>query len=468
VFTRVTLFAQVQSVNTAEAYTYRWVLINKPASSQLKNNSIVSINNNQGLPASFVPDFEGVYVFELTAYDGCNPPVSRVLTVSTACTSTLALLPLQVSPRFLDQAGRALPAGSKFTFSGGVAGNGLSRSTKWSFAERTCANYYVPTARPPPAAAAVANSLCSKVFKCKWDIEDEPCGDGRSNPLYQNRSSYTETVSGTFNSVAYSQDVRVPGFPEINRNPSGSDECTATFKCRHPGVYKMKLTVSDECTTIADVVTITCRCSNTVKAIAATASRGQSTDRTVYYQCQGNNNYDFTSLALRGSRTLTPVQYTNVTASMNTVNGNMYAAGVDTAVPGVVQTCPSIPVVPTDCSLYQKCCPAKECCPPACPTCPTCPACPACPTSRTGGAELPDGLDGAGSSVASTTADGPVPAAHSAAARSAFAQSKRSTQQSDAAFGIVAPLSAILVVSVIGNLVLPSMAKKLRAAEESA
>jgi competence protein ComGC len=61
-----------------------------------------------------------------------------------------------------------------------------------------------------------------------------------------------------------------------------------------------------------------------------------------------------------------------------------------------------------------------------------------------------------------------VPAAHSAAARSAFAQSKRSTQQSDAAFGIVAPLSAILVVSVIGNLVLPSMAKKLRAAEESA
>jgi competence protein ComGC len=61
-----------------------------------------------------------------------------------------------------------------------------------------------------------------------------------------------------------------------------------------------------------------------------------------------------------------------------------------------------------------------------------------------------------------------VPAAHSAAARSAFAQSERSTQQSDAAFGIVAPLSAILVVSVIGNLVLPSMAKKLRAAEESA
>jgi hypothetical protein len=456
-YTRVILNAQVLASAT-ETYTYQWVLINMPASSKLVNNSFVSVNNNQGIPASFVPDFEGTYVFQLTAYDGCNPPVSRQLTVSTACTSNLALLPLQVVPRYLDLVGSSLPTGTKFTLSAGVAGKCTYRSMKWSFASRSCATYYIPSSRPPPAPAPV-NSNCSKIFKCKWGVEDEPCTDGVANPLYLNRTSYTETVSGTFNNVPYSQDVRLPGFPEINRNPSGNDECTATFKCRHPGVYKMRLTISDECTTTAEIVTITCRCANDVKAVARVASRGAATDQTVYYQCQGNNNYDFQTLSLSGSRVSTPVQY-NLRSNDP---GSLYATNnVSSDVPGVVQKCPPTPVVDVDCSLYQKCCPAKECCPPTCPSCPACPACPACPSSKTGSADLPDVFGAA-------AGDAPVPAAHVTVARSAFAQSKRSAQQSEAqAFGIVAPLSALLVVSVIGNLVLPSVAKKLRAAEEGA
>lgn len=460
-FTRITLAARLQtSRDSAETFTYRWVLVSAPPKSAHQNNTVATIANNQALVASFVPDFEGNYVFELMVSDGCNVPVRRTLTIMAACSSTMAILPMTVQPRFIDFTGAGLVAGSKFNLVANVNGNCKARTTRWSFVERTCGATYIPSSRPPPQTPSPVS--CIKKFQCKWEpVEcEEPSA---ANPLYvnnnENRSkpNSTEEVTGYVDGQKVTRTIRNPGWPHIIRNPSGQDECTATFKCRHPGVYKMKLTVSDECATKSEFVTITCTCPT--KTVARAGA-----DQTSLYQCAGNNKYDFTTVQLAG---VGEKQQCN-------------SRGTDCSVP---QGC-SAPTPAAKCAGFSStCCPAKECCPAPCPTCPACPACPLCPTSSSSGSApaasretIPGSVDAinaliGGGSRSHAGGDGPVPVASplSYSSGAALIQSEDSVQRAELqAYGVVGPLSIMLVFSVIGNFVLPRVAKRYRIAEQLA
>jgi len=104
---------------------------------------------------------------------------------------------------------------------------------------------------------------------------------------------------------------------------------TLSFKCRYPGVYKMKFTVDDGCSTDEEIVTITCRCQKKIKADAGV-------DRVSLKQCAGANTFAYDEVELSGLVTYDPRDNS-----------------IDT-----VQTCPAAPVetvscdnVPGDCCL---------------------------------------------------------------------------------------------------------------------
>jgi hypothetical protein len=437
--------------------------VSAPRGTNLKTNSSLNVNNNQATTASFVPDTAGTYSFEFTAADGCNPVVKRLLTIQASCNSVMSISPLQSSPQFIDyNKGNALTNDFndlEFKLTGKTNGNCQVISTRWTFKRRTCGAHFLPDARPPPVTAAPVAKGCTPQLRCRWELFDEPCTDLNTNPGYLPPTCNVHTGAATV----------------CNRTKDignwWDDQClphkTLSFKCRYPGVYTMKYTVDDGCSTDEELVTITCRCQKKIKADAGV-------DRVSLKQCTGSNTFAYEEVDLTGL-----VAYDSRDNSIDTVQKCPTAAKADV-------TCDNVP---------SGCCPTtNECCAPPCPACPNCPSCPSCPTSTRGGgapSEVEPAVPGA---ILHPNPDGDAPAQPtlvtkvSGAAPAKFAdwasaaklpgacwiwmsaaredvafKSEDEVQQDDPALvlGVFIPMVAVLVVSVVGNLVLFKRGKSI-------
>ena len=339
------------SFPAGEVLSYQWQLVAVPRGSNLKVNSSMAINNNQAPQASFVPDTAGSYTFEFTTMDGCNPTVTQTLTIQASCNSLMSISPLQTAPRFIDYSGASQTTTDfndmAFKLTGSVNGNCQVIATRWMFKTRTCGTHFVPDARPPPVTLAPVAKGCTTQSRCKWELIEQPCTSETVNPGYRTPTCNVHTGTPT----------------PCKTTADWSTDCqagkTLSFKCQFPGVYKMKFTVDDGCSTDEEVVTITCRCQKKIKSDAGV-------DRVSLKQCTGTNTFAYDEVELKGLVTYDPRD-----------------SSIDT-----VQKCPTKVTETVNCdNVPAGCCPvADECCAPPCPTCPQCPTCPACPTSTGGGA----------------------------------------------------------------------------------
>jgi len=183
---------------------------------------------------------------------------------------------------------------------------------------------HAPVVKPPPVTAAPAKRQCQTKITCSWQLMSQPCADKAFN------SEYLEPIS----------------------TASSKGECSRMFRCRHPGQYEMKVTVSDGCTVTTDTVRLTCRCQSRL-------SVSTGADQTSYYKCQaGATKYDYDTVELKGTFK------------------NEYTGASPDLTPNAVQFCPSKAV--DVCEGMSDCCP-KTCCAPPCTPCARCPSCPACP-----------------------------------------------------------------------------------------
>jgi hypothetical protein len=343
-FTRVPLTAQVQTAST-ESLTYNWVLFSAPSGSMLKNGTVIKITNNQDPTASFIPDTAGTYVFNFTADDGCNAAVSRTQTLSVSCNSQMSVGRTYGVPENIDYVGPTAGASNdfgdlSFELTGSVNGNCQVTNTRWVFVDRTCGTH-APVAKPPPVTLPPVERKCSEKITCSWAF-DEPCTDTSVNEGY------------------------LPPLLE----PGQDGQCSRQFRCRHPGVYKVKVTVTDGCTVTESSVDITCRCQTKLSVSAGP-------DITSFYRCQADEKHNFDEVTLTG-------QFTN-----------LYSGRNPQLAPDAVQTCPAASAG-INCAMHSGCCP-KSCCAPPCMPCPRCAACPLCPSqggSGGGEAALPQQVVG--------------------------------------------------------------------------
>jgi hypothetical protein len=397
VFRRVELTAAV-TFAAGEYMSYQWSLVSKPDASSLGLESC-SINNNQMPLGSFVPDRAGQYVFSFTAKDGCNPPVTRSLTINVECNSGMTIqnpLTTNASIRWRGYGSSGVTdfGNEEFSITGLASTSCQVLKTRWVLNRRDCSPPFVLSGTPPPTPAPVVSGCPPPVLDCKWSLIGEPCTDPAVN-------------------VDYLSPVMAPA----------TGTCRTSFTPQYPGTYTLRLSVSDSCSTDSGTIKVVAKCSTTVTAVAGL-------DRVSIFRCSSGTRYAWDSVTLSGD------------GSKSAAPGSM---------PTVVDECPAGAAAGPVCDaeVKKQCCPSTgaACCQFQCPMCPQCPSCPACPA---GGAT-------AGGWTSFAVARDRVLAQATKPARQA------KTQLGPVLMSVVIPLAALVVLSVTANVAMAhrfSMRKK--------
>merc|ERR1711998_149045 len=211
-------------------------------------------------------------------------------------------------------------------------------------------------------------------------------------------------------------------------NPStGLGECEATFTCGQYGTYKLRMTVYDGCQAVHTYTTVTCRCETRPTVTLNTFAS--------MYTCKTDKTYGWENLPLKVS----------VTSSMSPRLPNC-------PIPNRAQV-PMPASAPRD-----RCCPTA----PPCMACPRCPTCPPCVTSGSVKKGIHNG-------VAYRYVPAPAPAAVPLGSRALLSIDETVENIMDVdvtettASGVVAPIGAVLVISMLANILLYNKIQSRRA-----
>jgi len=358
--------------------------------------------------------------------------------------------------------------GNRFRFIARGSSTCSKTVNRWLIEDRTCARPFKDSAAPPPATV---NSCTAAQYTCLWKLTSVPCGfDWSRSAEFLPMDCDTPTRAGlctgekivdwdddkkqtkcTAEKLAGTVDMNqcphagckdaadpLKSMPRIGEagcpfNPRQGVRATIAcngelnFKCRYPGTYKLQFSVNDGCSTARADTTIACQCATTPSVRAA---------RTIYeslYTCSG------------ASRRFAPVQIiTNVTEMEGFVLQRCTAPTAAT---------PSAPVRPSN----SQCCPAAS----VCPQCPMCPQCPACPdvfartTSNFGSSQR----------VLRPTTVSEILRESSRTFTESF--SDASEVSYGPIMGVMLPMSALMLLSIFGNLFLISKISGRRNARKS-
>jgi len=198
-------------------------------------------------------------------------------------------------------------------------------------------------------------------------------------------------------------------------------DCGATFKPRFPGTYTLQFTVSDCCGRSSSTMRVVAKCATGIRANV------DAKNIDMALQCS-----EWKARTLRGT--------------IETLR----EAGPPTS----THSCP-VKAAPrcTD-AVKTKCCPktTTKCCNYQCPQCSQCPQCPQCP-----------GYTAAASAGAAEDYKLPY---NTAFAQGASSSENPFTLKASLLTGIVAPLGALVMFSLIGNVVLLTLYRNRNTAKE--
>lgn len=348
------------------------------------------------------------------------------------------------------------------------------KSFRWSLTRRTCTSS--ANAAPPPPTIS---SACT--HRCRWHVIEEPCTKGKG-PVAGLEPSLraSKDEQGSFSLVG-PDGIQAPlascnsgetgqmhasshtgtGLPAHNRNltllnpaanwgdsgwgaqgdtslgctneqktttdSAGLGECTASFTCGQYGTYKLRMTVYDGCQAVHTYTTVTCRCETRPTVTLNTFAS--------MYTCKTDKTYGWENLPLKVS----------VTSSMSPRLPNC-------PIPNRAQV-PMPASAPRD-----RCCPTA----PPCMACPRCPTCPPCVTSGSVKKGIHNG-------VAYRYVPAPAPAAVPLGSRALLSIDETVENIMDVdvtettASGVVAPIGAVLVISMLANILLYNKIQSRRA-----
>lgn len=331
--------------------------------------------------------------------------------------------------------------GEMFKFQAKTSSSCSITRNRWLVEDRTCAPPYTQSTPAPPPAT---NNCPPTVYLCHWKLMQVPCdfdwekkttllpadcGDPASvNPSCSDERTIGHGPVGVANECLeknlLSHNVAA-GQEPLDRNadstgckfedrPRPGFSCNAVlhFKCRFPGTYRLQFVVQDDCTTARADSVVSCQCATT-PSVRAT--------RTIYeslYLCRGDNRR---------------FQAVNISVDVTELDGFKLAR------------CPA-PPVPTPAPVFlpsrSQCCPAAT----RCPECPQCPMCPQCPDA-----------------FRRTTNPGSAEGTRMAALPEILRENNRVfaesfAEESDVGYGpvigVMLPMSAVMVLSIVGNLLL--------------
>jgi hypothetical protein len=313
----------------------------------------------------------------------------------------------------------------------------------WLISERTCSRPYTP---PKPTITTPIDCPPTE-YKCEWELTSVPCDFDWNgilgDPLPESCTNNVAVgpppatcskigegiVRDVKNGIFYDAITKSKkGIPIKNPLPNlpEREKCNIHFKCRHPGTYSLLFTISDDCSRAEEPTTVSCQCATT-PTVRAT--------RTLYeslYTC----NKDIRRFAS-----------VEVSVSVDELNRFELKRCDPPAVPkplvGIVTTCPA-----------------------QCPTAPVCPQCPQCPQCPPCGAEGCNGSCGSPGSLAQSDPAAIIAAAmqqHGETARALAASSAEQTEMSlGPVMGVILPMSAVMLFSIFGNLLLFSKISERR------
>jgi len=263
------------------------------------------------------------------------------------------------------------------------------------------------------------------VMKSRWSLISRGCSEpyppGATKPPVPVASGCPRCASQcnwTVTDTPCTDPTVNPGYiaHELKQEP----ECAATFRPRFPGTYTLQFAVSDCCGRSQSTMRVVAKCASGVRASV------DAKEIDMALQCS-----EWQARTLRGK--------------VETVR--------DAGPPTSTHSCPvKAPTAADRCTqaVKTKCCPAQttKCCNYQCPQCSQCPQCPQCP--------------GYTASTAGAAEEYKLPY------NTAFAQSASSSEnpfvlKASVLTGIVAPLGALIIFSLIGNVALLMMYRSRKA-----
>jgi hypothetical protein len=461
-FKRVTLDARaITPSDSKNTLTYQWTLedVDQPARKCTDSKlcgSKIKITNDRGSIASFVPDIKGAYKIKLTVSDGCNTPRSTEQTITVDCdassidvqrstvqsgTPTTMKTPTTGQDAEIWWRTSINPQdnyeGYQFLLRGSSGTTCSVKRRQWFLINRQCADPYKTAA---PTVAATTQAQCKQDYTCRWALHKIPCmkkaGDYRGeafgwikdadsrdpakNTVRNGKDDLPLTINGATKRELVPCEVgaEVPNARCLLENlPSRSTQCVTSFQCRAPGTYQLSLTVGDGCSETRKFMCVTCRCQT---RLAVDAGVGQA----ALYSCNQNGVNEFGSIKLKGQ--VTPLEA---------------RTGLE------LEKCEREPT-----PVKPKAAPDVTCCPKA-PECPTCPHCPSCPDKCT---PVPSCPTTSGRGSAKTR---PSPAARNQRRRAFHAAEEKDSSKTDKfsfahVMGVTIPLSSVMVLTLLGNVIL--------------
>jgi len=314
-----------------DTLTYQW-------SCSVPIGSTAGITNPNGNIVSIAPDKPGDYKCNFTVNDGCQS-VQRAVSFNVLCPSpdipsraspsvnvTGQTNPIATDIYFVDatKQGNSQFGGAYWTLRGFDIPLCAVLKRSWYFQDRKCTtNYALLAAVPTPAPV----QSCPINRQCGWKVTKFPCG-WASSVAFKNPTNCTKEGCDL---------------------PTVGNTCAASFKCNSAGTYELQFTVADGCSTVVQKTTVSCKCKTCVFADIPAA-------QTITRQCVANADArDWPATVIAGAV---------ITANSGTNGCALPACAAPPAVSAAV-------VAPKG-----SCCPAIR----PCSSCNTCPSCPVCPS----------------------------------------------------------------------------------------
>jgi len=463
-YSRVTVDArQTQPSNPRHTLTYSWTLeyTAELAADPANIKSWAKVSAwvpHYGSVATFVPDKPGLWRITVAANDGCPRCTDKDLTetkvIEVTCSKQDQPLGSEVRIGSVSRAAIGTEGKKTETFTDfnrtdkEIIYDGTTKSFKeqfvligkarracqlkesrWALTRRSCTN---SSTKPPPPP------VLSCTHQCRWLIVKYPednCPHGEVGEVQPSAKelaklclstsktngckSDTPTNVATAAKCTYDDEECKPGHP-FRAGKTRCEHCTtlmasgegntcdAEFKCGRFGTYTLKFVVNDGCQEAFNYQTVTCRCEsrplvdiNTIESI---------------FKCN-DKSYNW------AKQTLTPA-FPEPSRSPR-----LPACKPPPRTPPA----PTPSATPTD-----RCCPAR----PPCYDCPRCPRCPPC--TSPGSAALP--------------AEGPPLSSYAGASRRALLSMEQVAMEPEitatTANGVVGPISAVLIISMLANIML--------------
>lgn len=423
--TRVFLPATVTPGRNAQAasLTYQWSVISAPGESKHKPGVPCTLTNDKSSTASVVVDVSGSYAFMLSVSDGCNAAVNTTFSFSATCSEDITLQQVTVTgadgtvTTGVNWTSPSTPL--SFTLKSGASSFCGNPTFRWTLTSRTCNVPYTAPRPPPPASAQ-----CELPYKCSWEVTDKPCELKTTNPKYIQHT------------LLYRDEIETDEY--FKKDPQ---KCRAKFLCNHAGTYTLQLTVQDTCGISRDNMQVVCKCGENIQAQLLSVP-----GRSMFACDAQSKRYMYNQVMM------------NATARLGRPGPN-----------NAVHACPvkAAPSICTD-AVKKQCCAPRKCCGDAhmyqCPQCAQCPQCPQCHQERAIPCRAVS--PGRGQAVRCEMPDGTVvdyatgyvgAGSRQTRRRSSLSHAFTATTQSEDSsrswlMFSIAPMGALIVLSVVGNL----------------